>query len=260
MKKKWSRYGGSIILVVTVAIIIVFVYAGETLKPYQGLAMVIVTTILVATTMYYSLLNWRLLENNQLLLAATDSPKVILAIRPWNTGKKQYVFVIENVGTGIASDIKLEMLSNQPLMLNSELDLMVACAEIKPIPPKQDYKLLIEAEKWEPKERKTSFDIEVSYTNSQRTKLPPEKFSLSIEASHHYLQGDLVAEHLGEIADHIKEIADPSSERKEIANQSPDPENKGGSAPTPEDQKKNDDLNQKKMREQSKLAPSDKES
>ncbi len=100
-----------------------------------------------------------------------DSPKVILAIRPWNTGKKQYVFVIENVGTGIASDIKLKMLDNHPLMLNSELDLMTACAEIKPIPPKQDYKLPIEVEGWTHQERITPFDIEVSYTNSQRTKL-----------------------------------------------------------------------------------------
>ena len=211
MIKMWSQYGGWIILVGTVAVIIALIVADIVGVLKQGLAMTIVTTILVATTMYYSLLNRRLLENNQLLLAATDSPKVILAIRPWNKDKKQYVFVIENVGTGIASDIKLEMLSNQPLMLNSELDLIVACAEIKPIPPKQDYKLLIETEEWEPKERKASFDIEVSYTNSQRTKLPPEKFSLSIEASHHYLQGDLVAERLGEIVDHIKEIANQSS-------------------------------------------------
>ena len=236
-----------------VVVILVFYWQRDFVNKNEGLVMASVTTILVGTTIYYSLLNKRLLD-------ATDLPKIILDIRPWNTKKQQYVFVIENVGTGIASDIKLEMLSNQPLMLNSELDLIVACAEIKPIPPKQDYKLLIETEEWEPKERKASFDIEVSYTNSQRTKLPPEKFSLSIEASHHYLQGDLVAEHLGEIADHIKEIADPSSERKEIANQSPDPENKGGSAPTPEDQKKIADLNRKKMREQSKLAPSDKES
>ena len=236
-----------------VVVILVFYWQRDFVNKNEGLVMASVTTILVGTTIYYSLLNKRLLD-------ATDLPKIILDIRPWNTKKQQYVFVIENVGTGIASDIKLEMLSNQPLMLNSELDLIVACAEIKPIPPKQDYKLLIETEEWEPKERKASFDIEVSYTNSQRTKLPPEKFSLSIEASHHYLQGDLVAERLGEIADHIKEIADPSSERKEIANQSPDPENKGGSAPTPEDQKKIADLNRKKMREQSKLAPSDKES
>lgn len=170
----------------------------------EGLVIVIVTTALVLTTMYYSLLNKR-------LLAATDSPKVVLAIRPWNIGKKQYVFVIKNVGTGIASDIKLKMLSHPTLMLNLELDLRAACAEIKPIPPKQDYKLLIETEWWTPQQRETSFDIEVSYTNSQRTKLPSEKFSLSIEASRYYLQGDLVAERLGEIADHIKEIGNQSS-------------------------------------------------
>ena len=210
--KKWSQYGGWIILGGTVVIIILLIIADKTESISQGLAMVIVTTILVATTMYYSLLNRRLLENNQLLLAATDSPKVILAIRPWNKDKKQYVFVIENVGTGIAFDIKLKMLSNNPLILdNSESDLMAACAEIKPIPPKQDYKLLIETEGWKPQDRKTSFNIEVSYTNSQGRKLPPEQFSLSIEASRHYLQGDLVAERLREIAVHTKEIVNQSS-------------------------------------------------
>ena len=247
MKKKWSRYGGSIILVVTVAIIIVFVYAGETLMPYQGLAMVIVTTILVATTMYYSLLNQRLLD-------ATDSPKVILDIRPWNTDKEQYVFVIENVGTGIAFDIKIEMLRGQPLMLNSELSLEEACAKINPIPPKQNYKLSIEAENWEPEKRKTSYDIKVSYKNSRDKKCSKE-FSLSIDAIHYYLQGDLVAERLGEIADHTKEIANQSPEPTEIANQSPDPEDTGVGAPTSEDQKKNDDLNRKKMRKQSQSPP-----
>ena len=211
MIKMWSQYGGWIILVGTVAVIIALIVADIVGVLKQGLAMTIVTTILVATTMYYSLLNRRLLENNQLLLAATDSPKVILAIRPWNKDKKQYVFVIENVGTGIAFDIKLKMLSNPILMLDLELNLKTACAEIKPIPPKQDYKLLIEAEWWTPQQRETSFDIEVSYTNSQRTKLPSEKFSLSIEASRYYLQGDLVAERLGEIVDHIKEIANQSS-------------------------------------------------
>ena len=207
----WSQYGGWIILVGTVAVIIALIVADIVGVLKQGLAMTIVTTILVATTMYYSLLNRRLLENNQLLLAATDSPKVILAIRPWNKDKKQYVFVIENVGTGIAFDIKLKMLSNPILMLDLELNLKTACAEIKPIPPKQDYKLLIEAEWWTPQQRETSFDIEVSYTNSQRTKLSSEKFSLSIEASRYYLQDDLVAERLGEIVDHIKEIANQSS-------------------------------------------------
>ncbi len=231
-----------------VVVILVFYWQRDFVNKNEGLVMASVTTILVGTTIYYSLLNKRLLD-------ATDSPKIILDIRPWNTKKQQYVFVIANVGTGIAFDIKLEMLSNQPLMLNPDLSLGEVCAEIKPIPPKQDYKILIEAEKWESEKRKTSFDIGVSYTNSQRTKLPPENFSLSIEASHHYLQGDLVAERLGEIADHTKEIANQSPEPTEIANQSPDPEDTGGGAPTSEGQKKNDDLNRKKMRKQSQSPP-----
>ena len=248
MSKKTMNFWGKqkdIISFVIVGMVIIglLVWIRDVVNNNEGLVMVIVTTFLVLTTMYYSLLNRRLLENNQLLLAATDSPKVILAIRPWNRGKKQYVFVIENVGTGIASNIKLKMLGNYPLMLNSELDLMAACAEIKPISPKQDYKLLIETETWEPKDRKMSFDIEVSYTNSQRTKLPPEKFSLSIEASHHYLQGDLVAERLGEIADHIKVIANQSSST-----------NTTDSLPTLDEQEEQERIAQAMQEEQERIA------
>ena len=184
-------------------VILVFYSQRDFVNKNEGLVMASVTTILVATTIYYSLVNKRLFD-------ATDSPKVILDIRPWNAKKQQYVFVIANVGTGIAFDITLEMLSNSPLMLDQNLSLANACAEIKSIPPKQDYKLVIETETWEPKDRQTSFEIKVSYTNSQKTNLPSEQFSLSIEASRHYLQGDLVAERLGEIADQIKEIADQS--------------------------------------------------
>ena len=111
-------------------------------------------TALVLTTMYYSLLNKRLYLLNERLLAATDLPKVILDIRPWNTGKKQYVFVIENVGTGIALDIEIKMLSDTPLMLNSKLSLEDACAKINLMPPKQNYKLLIEAEDWDDEKNK----------------------------------------------------------------------------------------------------------
>ena len=251
MIKMWSQYGGRIILGGTVVIIIVLIIADKTEKVNQGLAMVIVTTILVATTMYYSLLNQRLLD-------ATDSPKVILDIRPWNTDKEQYVFVIENVGTGIAFDIKIEMLRGQPLMLNSELSLEEVCAKINPIPPKQNYKLSIEAENWEPEKRKTSYDIKVSYKNSRDKKCSKE-FSLSIDAIHYYLQGDLVAERLGEIADHTKEIANQSPAPKEITNQSSASRDTGSGAPTPEAQEKQDDLELEAMSKPQRVPPPDKE-
>ena len=147
---------------------------------------------------------------NERGLDATDLPKVILDIRPWNTDKKQYVFVIENVGTGIALDIEIKMLSDIPLMLNSKLSLEDACAKINLMPTKQNYKLLIEAENWDDEKSKTSYRIKVSYKNSRDKKCSKE-FSLSIDAIHYYLQGDLVAERLREIAVHAKEIANQSS-------------------------------------------------
>ena len=250
------RQQKDIIYFVIVGVVIIGLLVGirGVVNNNEGLVMVIVTTVLVLTTMYYSLLNKRLYLLNERLLAATDLPKVILDIRPWKTDKEQYVFVIENVGTGIAFDIKIEMLSGQPLMLNSELSLEDVCNKINPIPPKQNYKLSIEAENWEPEKRKTSYDIRVSYTNSQ-DKESSQIFSLSIDASRHYLQGDLVAERLGEIADHTQAIANQFSEPRAITHQSLDPEDTGGGAPTSEDQEKNDDLNREKMRKQSQVPP-----
>ena len=230
-------------VIVGVVIIGLLVLKRGVVNNNEGLVMVIVTTVLVLTTMYYSLLN-------QLLLAATDSPKVILAIRPWNTGKKQYVFVMENVGTGIAFDTKLKVLGQNAFMLNETSDLMNTCTEIKVIPPKQDYKLLIETEGWTAQQRKMSFDIKVSYTNSQGRKLPPEQFSLSIEASHYYLQGDLVAERLGEIVDHIETIANQSSapkDTKDTSNQSLNPDNAKSNTPTIDDQIEKENLEKKEL-------------
>ena len=197
-------------VVVGVVIIGLLVCIRGVVNNNEGLVIVIVTTALVLTTMYYSLLNKRLYLLNERLLAATDLPKVILDIRPWNTGKKQYVFVIENVGTGIALDIEIKMLSDTPLMLNSKLSLEDACAKINLMPPKQNYKLLIEAQDWDDEKNKRSYRIKVSYKNSRDKKCSKE-FSLSIDAIHYYLQGDLVAERLREIAVHAKEIANQSS-------------------------------------------------
>ena len=250
MKKMWSQYGGRIILGGTVVIIIVLIIADNTEKVSQGLAMVIVTAVLASITMYYALLNQRLLD-------ATNSPKVILDIRPWNTDKEQNVFVIENIGTGIALDIKIEMLSGQPLMLNSELSLEDVCNKINPIPPKQNYKLLIEAKNWGPEKRKTSYDIKVSYKDSRNNRCSKE-FNLSIDAIHYYLQGDLVAERLGEIADHTKAITNQSPEPKESANQSPDPQDTGSGAPTPDAQKKQDDLELEALSKPQQVPPPDK--
>ena len=197
-------------VVVGVVIIGILVCIRGVVNNNEGLVIVIVTTALVLTTMYYSLLNKRLYLLNERLLAATDLPKVILDIRPWNTGKKQYVFVIENVGTGIALDIEIKMLSDTPLMLNSKLSLEDACAKINLMPPKQNYKLLIEGQDWDDEKNKRSYRIKVSYKNSRDKKCSKE-FSLSIDAIHYYLQGDLVAERLREIAVHAKEIANQSS-------------------------------------------------
>ena len=48
----------------------------ELVKQHDGLVMAIVTTILIATTMYYSWLNKCLLET-------TDMPRIVVYIRPY---------------------------------------------------------------------------------------------------------------------------------------------------------------------------------
>lgn len=216
----WRQHKAIIITIIgAVFIILVLWWIRKIVNKNQGLVMAIVTTVLVVTTIYYSWLNKRLLE-------ITDLPKIILDIRPWRRYEQQHMFVIENIGTGIAFDIQLKVLGNQPFMLNPNLSLMdTPCAKISSMPPKQDYKTLIESEEWGPEKRKTLYKIEVSYTNSQGKKFSDE-FNLSIDASRYHLQDDLVAEFLREIAIHTKEIA----------NQSPDTQTTDGSTPSVQDQ------------------------
>ena len=231
----FKRHKSMIVLSVGLFIIIGGLWwQRELIKQHDGLVMAIVTTILVATTMYYSWLNRCLLEN-------TNLPKMVLYIRPWSKYVQQHIFFIENVGTGIAFDIKLEVLDNQPFMLNSDLSLMDAsCAEISSMPPNKDYKILIKSEKWTVEKRKTRYKIKVRYTNSQRKEFS-EVFSLSIEETRDYLQDDLVAEFLREIAVHAKGIA----------NQSPDTQTTDGSTPNIDAQ-----IEEEKLKEQEIKTPS----
>lgn len=203
----WREHGGKIIFGVTLVIIAIeLAFAWVTKTWNQGLGMIIITTTLTGITMYYSWLNRRLLET-------TNSPKIVLYIRPWRRYEQQeHMLVIENIGTGTASDIRLEVLNDAVFMLGSELSLAdMPCARgaIKSMPPKQDYKALIKSTELDEQQKKQSYKIKVCYKNWQ-DKEDSEVFNLSIEATHDYLQDDLVSEYLKEIATHTKEIANQS--------------------------------------------------
>ena len=210
----WCKRHKSIIVLIAGLIIIILglCWKHELVKQNDGLVMAIVTTILIATTMYYSWLNRCLLET-------TDMPKVVVYIRPWKKYAEQHVLIIENLGTGTAFNIRFDKVDTSfILQKNPELYLAdIPCIKegIDYMPPKQDYKTFIESTGLTDGQRNRSYEIKVDYTNSQGKKFT-DSFNLNIGVNLHYFHEYPVVEHLEEIAIHAKQIA---SHTKQIANQ-----------------------------------------
>ena len=199
-----KRHKSIIVLIVGLIIIIGVLCLGHKLvKQHDGLVMAIVTTILIATTMYYSWLNKCLLET-------TDMPKVVVYIRPYKKYAEQHVLIIENLGTGPAFNIRFkEVDPSFMLQKDSELYLVgIPCIKegIDYMSPKQDYKTFIDSTELTEDQRNRSYKIEIDYTNSQGKKFTGS-FNLNIGMTLHYFHEYPVVEHLEEIAIHTKQIA-----------------------------------------------------
>ena len=220
MKERCSQHELWIIPLVAVLVIIGLVILENTGMLNQGLAMVIVTTILAAITMYYALLNKRLLELNQSVLKlnqrvleVTTDPQVVVYIRPWQQYVQQDVLVIENIGNGIAFDIHFEVLDQKLFQLKSDLyftDLPCVAKGIKSMSPKQHYKTLIESTDLSEEQRRSDYKIKVNYVNSQGRPLS-DTFTLNINENLHYLYENPLAEHLKKLAENTDKIASQSS-------------------------------------------------
>ena len=201
----WCKRHKSIIILIAGLIIIIGVLClgHKLVKQHEGLVMAIVTTILIATTMYYSWLNKCLLET-------TDMPKVVVYIRPYKKYAEQHVLIIENLGTGTAFNIRFHEVDTS-FILQKDPDLYLAdipcIAEgVDYMPPKQDYKTFIDSTKLTDGQRDRSYKIKVDYTNSQGKKFT-DSFNLNIGVTLHYFHEYPGVEHLGEIAIHTKQIA-----------------------------------------------------
>lgn len=223
MKERRSQNELWIIPLVTVLVIIGLVILKNKGMLNQELAMVIVTTILAAITMYYALLNKRLLELNQRVLEVTTNPKVVVYIRPWQQYVQQDVLVIENIGNGIAFDIHFEMLDEKLFQLRSDLyftDLPCVAKGIKSMSPKQHYKTLIESTELSEEQRRSDYKIEVNYANSQGRQLS-DTFTLNINENLHYLYENPLAEHLKKVAENTDKIASQSPNARNQPDRSP---------------------------------------
>ena len=200
----FKRHKSMIVLIVGLFIIIGGLWwQRELVKQHDGLVMAIVTTILIATTMYYSWLNKCLLET-------TDMPRIVVYIRPYIKYAAQHVLIIENLGTGTAFNIEFnEVDPSFMLQKGSELylaDLPCIKQGIDYMPPKQDYKAFIDSTGLTDAQRNKSYKIKVDYTNSQGKKFTGS-FDLNIGVTLHYFHEHPVVEHLEDIAIYAKQIA-----------------------------------------------------
>ena len=152
----FKRHKIMIVLIVGLFIIIGGLWwQRELVKQYDGLVMAIVTTILIATTMYYSWLTKEIMETY-------NTPNIKITIEPflyaitaestdtWNKGKLEgnlHTIAIENIGTGAAKEIKITKDPFPGLKFNEAF-------QKSTIYPKQRYELIMSKEDIEKKANK----------------------------------------------------------------------------------------------------------
>ena len=180
----FKRHKSMIVLSVGLFIIIGGLWwQRELIKQHDVLVMAIVTTILIATTMYYSWLTKEIMETY-------NTPNIKITIEPhqyahittestdiWNKGKLEanlYTIAIENIGTGAAKEIKITKDPFPCLKLNEVL-------QKSTIYPKQRYELIMIKEDIEKKAINGFIEYKISYkslTNKERK----GSFKISITA------------------------------------------------------------------------------
>ena len=180
----FKRHKIMIVLIVGLFIIIGGLWwQRELVKQYDGLVMAIVTTILIATTMYYSWLTKEIMETY-------NTPNIKITIEPfpyahitaestdtWNKGKLEgnlHTIAIENIGTGAAKEIKITKDPFPGLKLNEAF-------QNSTIYPKQRYELIMSKEDIEKKAINGFIEYKISY-KSPTNKEIKGSFKISITA------------------------------------------------------------------------------
>lgn len=171
----FKRHKFMIVLIVGLFIIIGgFWWQRELVKQYDGLVMAIVTTILIATTMYYSWLTKEIVETyNTPNIKITIEPHLYAIVEStesladsWYKPKLEgnfYTIAIENIGTGAAKEVKI---TKDPLgaKLNEVL-------QNSTIYPKQRFELQIGKEAIEENAIDGCIEYKISYkslTNKEK--------------------------------------------------------------------------------------------
>ena len=178
----FKRHKSMIVLSVGLFIIIGGLWwQRELIKQHDVLVMAIVTTILIATTMYYSWLTKKIMETY-------STPNIKITIEPnqyahittestdiWNKGKLEvnlYTIAIENIGTGAAKEIKIKKDPFPNLKLNEVL-------QKSKIYPKQRYELITSKATIEKKAINGFIEYEISYKSSTDKEIK-DSFKISI--------------------------------------------------------------------------------
>lgn len=178
----FKRHKSMIVLIVGLFIIIGGLWwQRELVKQHDGLVMAIVTTILIATTMYYSWLTKKIMETyNTPNIKITIEPHKIAqvateSIDMWKTGKLEVnlcTIAIENTGTGAAKEVKIKKDPFPDLKFNEVF-------QKSKIYPKQRYELIVSKATIEKNAINGFIEYEISYKSSTDKEIK-DSFKISI--------------------------------------------------------------------------------
>lgn len=82
------------------------------LNDHNGLVTAIATVLLALTTIYYAYVTRGLLKENVLLRRASDQPQMVAFVTPHNEIGSIVDMIVQNVGTGPAYDVSIELIGN----------------------------------------------------------------------------------------------------------------------------------------------------
>ena len=80
---------------------------------------IVFTGVVAVSTTAYALLTWRLVSETRLLREVQTEPRVSIRVEASHTGHLGYELIIENVGHGVAKDVRIEFDGDSSYFRNS---------------------------------------------------------------------------------------------------------------------------------------------
>ncbi|MBI2101854.1 hypothetical protein HYT53_04565 [Candidatus Woesearchaeota archaeon] len=168
----------TILFLLAVLIISSWQYS-EFLNKNSGTLMLIFTSVVALSSLTYSILTWRLVDETRQMRESQRVPNISIIIQPREEWINFIDMVIRNIGTGPAYDIKFEISKNLELKKGHLLsDKNFIKNGIKYLAPNQKLQFFLTSLAENPQEKfKSSFDIKVDYKDKDDNDYK-EKFTI----------------------------------------------------------------------------------